>query len=152
MALSAKKLQELMKEKRRREKLPPRPVIAELIPVTLKPRELNQITDRCSSVLLSIETTLVQCARDQSLVDDEIVRQGLVCSIRHTSSESEAVAFVVSRLTAIGNELDVSEEDWELALRGICTSVTNHCKGKTGSFSYLTTARAFVAKANGRRS
>lgn len=151
MALSAKKLQELMKEKRRREKLPPRPVIAELISLTLKPRELNQITQRCPSVLLSIEATLVQCARDQSMVDDEIVRQGLVCSIRHTPSESEAVAFVVSRLAAKGIELNVCEEDWALALRAICTSVTNHCKGKTGEFSYLTAARAFIAKANGIR-
>ena len=86
------------------------------------------------------------------MVDDEIVRQGLVCAIRHTPSESEAVAFVVSRLAATGTELNVNEEDWALALRGICTSVTNHCRGKTGSFSYLTTARAFVAKASGSRS
>ncbi len=152
MALSAKKLQEVMREKRRRDKLPPRPVIAELVPLTLKPRELKQITDRCSLDLLAIETTLVQCARDLSLVDDEIVRQGLASLIRQTPTESEGVAFVVSRLAATREASNVHEDDWILALRAICTSVINHCKRNAGSFSYLTHARAFLAKASGLRS
>ncbi len=152
MALSAKKLQEVMREKRRRDKLPPRPVIAELIPLTLKPRELKQITDRCSLLLLAIESTLVQCARDLSQVDDEIVRQGLACLIRQTPTESEGVAFVASRLAATREASNVHEEDWILALRAICTSVINHCKRNAGAFSYLTHARAFLAKANELRS
>ena len=151
MALSAKKLQEVMKEKRRRDKLPPRPVIAELVPLTLKPRELNQITDRCSHVLLAIETTLVQCARELSLVDDEIVRQGLACLIRQTPTESEGVAFVISQLEVTRDASKVDEQDWNLAMRAICTSAINHGKRNAGSMSYLTSARAFVSKANGLR-
>ena len=151
MALSAKKLQEVMKEKRRRDKLPPRPVIAELTPLTLKPRELRQITDRCSHVLLAIESTLVQCARERSLVDDEIVRQGLACLIHQTQSESEGGAFVISRLEVTRQGSNVDEHDWVMALRAICTSVLNHCNRSAGSMSYLTSARAFVAKANGLR-
>ena len=151
MTLSAKKLQEVMKEKRRREKLPPRPVIAELTPLTLKPRELNQVTERCSTVLLAIETALVQSARDQSQVDDEIIKQALTCAIRYTSNEIEPVAFVASRLAATREQLSVSDEDWVLALRAICTSVTNHRKRNAGSFSYLTHARAFLLKANAIR-
>ena len=151
MALSAKKLQEVMKEKRRRDKLLPRSVIAEPIPLTLKPRELKQITDRCSQVLLAIETTLVQCAREMSSVDDEIVRQGLACSIRQSPTESEGVAFVISQLAVTHQASNVDEQDWVLAMRAICTSVINHCGRKTGSMSYLTSARAFVAKAHGLR-
>jgi len=148
MALSAKKLQEVMKEKRRRDKLPPRPVIAELVPLTLKSRERNQITDRCSHVLLAIETVLVQSARDQSTIDDEIVKQGLACSIRKSPAESEAVSYVVCQLEKARPELNVSDEDWLLALRAICTSVIDHRNGKTGSFSYLIQARRFLDKAN----
>ena len=151
MALSAKKLQEVMKEKRRRDKLPPRPVIAEPIPLTLKPRELRQVSDRCSHVLLAIESTLVQCARELSLVDDEIARQGLACLIRQTQTESEGVAFVISRLEDTRQASNVDEHDWVMALRAICTSVLNYCNRKAGSMSYLTYARAFVARANGLR-
>ena len=140
-----------MKEKRRRDKLPPRPVIVELIPLTLKPRELNQITERCSLVLLAIEKTLVQCAREETSIDDEVVRQGLACSIRHTVAESDAAGHLISQLAATRLEFSVSDEDWELALRAICTSVTNHRKKNAGSFSYLIHAREFQAKANSLR-
>jgi hypothetical protein len=152
MPLSAKKMQELMKEKRRREKLPPKPVLVELMPLTLKPRELNQITEHFSSVLLAIETALVQCAREHSTVDDEVVRLGLACSIRQTPSEAEAVTWVVGSLVALRATLQISEEDWISSMRAICTSVTNHCKRNAGSFSYLTSARLFIDKANGIRS
>ncbi len=148
MPLSAKKLREVMKEKRRRDKLPPKPIIVELTPLTLKPRERNQITDRCSQVLLAIETVLVQSARENEMVDDEIVRQGLVCMIRQTPRELGVVSFVASQLDQIRPGLSVSDEDWLLALRAICTSVIDHRNSKRGSFSYLTQARAFLAKAN----
>lgn len=151
MALSAKKLQEVMKEKRRRDKLPPRPVIAEMTPLTLKPRELNQVTESCSNVLLAIETTLVQCARELPLVDDEIVKQVLACLIRQTTPDSEGVVFIASRLEGTRQGLEVSDENWLLALRGICTSVSIHCKRNAGAFSYLTSARAFLIKANASR-
>ncbi len=151
MALSAKKLQEVMKEKRRREKLPPRPVIAELTPLNLKPRELNQVTERCSDVLLAIETVLVQSARDQSQVDDEIIKQALTCAIRYSPNETESVAFVTSRLATIREKMSVNDEDWVLSLRAICTSVINHRKRNAGAFSYLTHARAFLLKANATR-
>ena len=151
MALSAKKLQEVMKEKRRREKLPPRPVIVESTPLTLKPRERSQITERCSDVLLAIETALVQSARDLSQVDDEIIKQALTCAIRYTSNETEAVAFVATRLAATRQQLSVSDEDWVLALRAICTSVIDHRKRNAGSFSYVTHARAFLLNANAIR-
>jgi len=151
MALSAKKLQEVMKEKRRRDKLPPRPVLAELIPLTLKRGELSHVTDRCSTILLAIETTIVQSAREHSQVDDEIVRLTLACLIRQLPAESEAVALVASQLVAARQALPVSDDDWLLSLRAICTSVINHRKQNAGAFSYLTSARNFVAKANSLR-
>ena len=81
MALSAKKLQEVMKEKRRRDKLPPRTVIVEPVPLSLKPRELSQVTEKCSDVLLAIESTIVQSARELSMVDDLVVKHALTCLI-----------------------------------------------------------------------
>jgi hypothetical protein len=147
MALSAKKLQEVMKEKRRRDKLPPRPVIVEPLSLTLKPRELSRITERCSNVLLAIETTLVQSARELSQVDDLVVKQALASLIRQTPTTEEPVASVVSMLLAKRATLAVSDEDWSDSLRAICNSVIQHTKSNAGSFSYLTHARAFLIKA-----
>ena len=147
MALSAKKLQELMKEKRRRDKLPPRPVIIEPVSLTLKPRELSRITEQCSHVLLAIETSLVQSARELAMVDDLVVKQALTCLIRHTASEGEPVTSIVSRLEAVRESLTVNDEDWSMSLRAICNSVIQHCRGNTGEFSYLTHARKFLIQA-----
>ncbi|MCY2982168.1 MAG: hypothetical protein NTY15_00850 [Planctomycetota bacterium] len=147
MALSAKKLQEVMKEKRRRDKLPPRPVIVEPLSLTLKPRELSKITERCSNVLLAIETTLVQSARELSQVDDLVVKQALTSLIRQTPATDEPVAWVVSQLVAKRATLAVSDEDWSDSLRAICNSVIQHSKSNAGSFRYLTHARAFLIKA-----
>ena len=71
--------------------------------------------------------------------------------IRYTSNDAEAVAFVTSRLTATREKMGVIDEDWILALRAICTSVTNHRKRNAGAFSYLTHAREFLIKANAAR-
>ena len=147
MALSAKKLQEVMKEKRRRDKLPPRPVIVEPLSLTLKPRELSKITERCSNVLLAIETTLVQSAREISQVDDLVVKEALASLIRQTPTTEEPVASVVAQLVAKRATLTVSDEDWSTSLRAICNSVIQHSKSNAGSFSYLTHARAFLIKA-----
>ena len=117
MPLSAKKMQELMKEKRRRDKLPPRPVIVEPVPLTLKPRELSQVTERCSSFLLAIESTLVQSARELSMVDDLVVKQALTCLIRHTTCEVEPVASIVTRLEAVRQSRQINDEDWSMSLR-----------------------------------
>lgn len=147
MALSAKKLQEVMKEKRRRDKLPPRPVVVEPLSLTLKPRELSKITERCSNVLLAIESTLVQSARELPLVDDLVVKQALTSLIRLEATTEEPITSVVSQLVAKRATLQVSDEDWSTSLRAICTSVVQHSKSNAGSFSYLTHARAFLIKA-----
>ena len=147
MALSAKKLQEILKEKRRRDKLPPRPVIVEPLPLTLKPRELSKITESCSTVLLAIETALVQSARELPLVDDLVVKQALAALIGQTPSTEEPIASVVAMLVAKRATLQISDEDWTTSLRAICTSVVQHSKSNAGSFSYLTHARAFLIKA-----
>ncbi len=151
MPLSAKKLQELMKEKRRRDKLPPRTMVVEPVPLTLKPRELSQVTERCSSLLLAIESTLVQSARDLSMVDDLVVKQALTCLIRQTTSDEEPVASIVARLKAVRESLSVDDEDWSMSLQAICNSVIQHTKRKTGEFSYLTHAREFLIKAQSAR-
>jgi len=147
MALSAKKLQEVMKEKRRRDKLPPRPVVVEPMSLTLKPRERSKITERCSNVLLAIESTLVQSARDLPLVDDLVVKQALSTLIRVEETSEDPVASVVSQLVAKRAELQVSDEDWSTSLRAIYTSVIQQSRNNAGSFSYLTYARAFLIKA-----
>ena len=151
MPLSAKKMQELMKEKRRRDKLPPRPVIVEPVPLTLKPRELSQVTERCSSFLLAIESTLVQSARELSMVDDLVVKQALTCLIRHTTCEVEPVVSIVTRLEAVRESRQINDEDWSMSLRAICNSVIQHTKRNTGEFSYLTHAREFLIKAQSAR-
>jgi len=151
MALSAKKLQEVMKEKRRRDKLPPRTVILEPVPLTLKPRELSQVTEQCSDVLLAIESTIVQSARELSMVDDLVVKNALTCLIRHTAGDGEPVSSIVVRLTAVRESLKVNDEDWSRSLRAICNSVIQHSKRNTGAFSYLTQARDFLIKAQSAR-
>ena len=151
MALSAKKLQEVMKEKRRRDKLPPRTGIVEPVPLTLKPRELRQVTERCSDVLLAIESTIVQSARELSMVDDLTVKNALTCLIRHTPSDVETVSSIVVRLEAVRESLKINEDDWSMSLRAICNSVILHSQRNAGSFSYLTQARDFVMKAQSAR-
>lgn len=151
MALSAKKLQEVMKEKRRRDKLPPRTVIAEPVPLTLKPRELSRVTEQCSDVLLAIESTIVQSARELSMVDDLAVKNALTCLIRHTASDGEPVSSIVARLQAVRESLKINDEDWSMSLRAICNSVILHSQRNTGSFSYLTQARDFLIKAQSAR-
>ena len=136
-----------MKEKRRRDKLPPRPVIVEPVSLTLKPRELSQVTEQCSNVLLAIETSIVQSARELSMVDDLAVKEALTCLIRHTPIDREPVASIVARLGAVRESLMVNDENWSMSLRAICNSVIQHCKRNTGEFSYLTHARQFLIKA-----
>jgi len=150
MALSAKKLKEVMKEKRRRDKLPPRTPSVEPVPLALKPRELSQITERCSNVFLAIETAIVQCARESPVIDDNTVKKALTESILQISCDEEAAALIVSKLATARQSLTVSDEDWILSLRAICTSVINHGKKNAGSLSYLMQARSTIQTANHR--
>ena len=147
MALSAKKLKEVMKEKRRRDKLPPRAPSIELVSLSLKPRELSQITERCSEVLLAIEATIVQCARESHVIDDNTVKIALTGAIRQVSCDDEAAATISSRLAATRQSLSVTDEDWMMSLRAICTSVINNGKKNAGSLNYLMQARATLQAA-----
>ncbi len=144
MTLNAKQLQDLQKARKRRELRPVPSVIIDHKPLTIGRGELARITNNCPGMLLAIETTLVQCAEDERLVDDLVVARALACSIRGTTEDTEIVSFVISRLADLARDRRVDEQDWRSALRAIYTSVETHSNHRDGDRAYIRYAAKFL--------
>jgi len=101
-----------------------------------------------ADVLQNIEFALVQCARDDSSIDDRLIDQALRICISQSELPEDIdsrVARLCQTVTSIRSlREDVADDIWIAGLRTVDESVRRHSDLKPGETEYLDFVQQYV--------
>lgn len=150
MAMNPKQLRDLKAAMKRRERRP-EPTFQPPAKLELTKGQRDRVTSSHAGVLLNVETTFIEAWQQDVDLDDLDVEQALLAEILRReppeNGRARMLAENLGRLRARWMDLEVSEENWSLALRSILDSVRTHTTGRKGSQRYLAFTADFQADA-----
>jgi hypothetical protein len=148
------KLQKQIEAAVRRRAKQERPQAAEIVKLDVTWGQRDAFTQSHATVLLAVESTLVQVSQQDPEVDDAVVEQALRAVIRSRPAADPAAdrlaqVLKYQALAYMGSTHGVEADTWQMALRVIYTSVKNSSDCQAGDRNYLDYAENFVRRAQG---
>ena len=134
-------------ELRRRAKFV-RPQAEEQVKLTVTDRERDDFTNAHATILLDLESMLVQIAAQDPAIDDHQVEQGLRAAIRRRPATDHRAEMLAGLLTQMPEIKGVEEEVFWTAMRVVYASVKTRSDCEPGECSYLDFAAEWVRRAS----